>query len=87
MSKSKCSAIQINICQKSGCRKRGSKAVCKALTKSLKKTGLKKKVMLQETGCMGKCKSGPNISILPDKIRYTQVSPNQVAGIIEHHYC
>lgn len=83
----KCSASQIKVCQKSGCRKRGSKAICKALTKSLKKTGLKKKVMLQDIGCMGKCKSGPNLFILPDKARYTHVRPKQVAGIIEQHFC
>ncbi|NJM88872.1 MAG: (2Fe-2S) ferredoxin domain-containing protein [Hydrococcus sp. RU_2_2] len=85
MSKSKCSAIQIKICQKSSCRKRGSKAVCKALTTSLKQAGLKKKVTLQETGCMGKCKSGPHLAVLPDKTRYTQVHPKQVADIIQKH--
>jgi (2Fe-2S) ferredoxin len=87
MSKPKCSVSRINICQKSGCRKRGSKAVCKALTKRLKQAGLQKKVMLQETGCMGRCKSGPNISVLPAKVRYTQVHPKQVAGILQQHYC
>ncbi|PZD73080.1 Ferredoxin, 2Fe-2s [Acaryochloris thomasi RCC1774] len=87
MSKSKGSVKQIKVCQKSSCRKRGSKAICKALNKSLKQTGLKKKVALQDVGCMGKCKAGPNISILPDKTRYTHVRPKQVAGIIQQHFC
>jgi (2Fe-2S) ferredoxin len=83
----KCSVSQIEVCQKSGCRKRGSKAICKALAKSLKQTGLQKKVALHETGCMGKCKSGPNIFILPDKTRYTHVRPKQIAGIVQQHFC
>ncbi len=83
----KCSASQIKVCQKSGCRKRGSKAICKALNKSLKKTGLQKKVSLKDIGCMGKCKSGPNILVVPDKTRYTHVRPKQVSGIIQQHFC
>ncbi|MGF1600434.1 MAG: (2Fe-2S) ferredoxin domain-containing protein [Thermosynechococcaceae cyanobacterium] len=86
MMSKKCSASQIKVCQKSGCRKRGSKEICKALTKGLKKTGLKKDVMLQDIGCMGKCKSGPNLFVLPDKTRYTHVRPKQVAGIIQQHF-
>lgn len=82
----KTKSAKIQVCQKSGCRKRGSKGVCKILKKELKQVGLKKKVPLQETGCMGKCKSGPNIRILPDKARYTDVRPKQVAGIIQRHF-
>jgi (2Fe-2S) ferredoxin len=85
--KNKCSVptAKILICQKSDCRKRGGDAVCKALQQELEQRGLKEQVTLEKTGCLKKCKSGPNLVILPDKTRYSKVEPEAIPVLIEQH--
>lgn len=77
---------KILICQKSDCRKRGSEEVCAVLEKELTQRGLEEQVTIQKTGCLKKCKSGPNIVMLPDKTRYSKVKPEQIPGLIDKHF-
>jgi Respiratory-chain NADH dehydrogenase 24 Kd subunit. len=77
---------KILICQKSDCRKRGSDKVCALLEKELAQRGLQDRVTIQKTGCLKKCKSGPNIVMLPDKTRYSKVESKQIPGLIEQHF-
>ncbi|WP_421655196.1 (2Fe-2S) ferredoxin domain-containing protein [Leptothermofonsia sp. ETS-13] len=37
------------------------------------------------TGCMGQCGSGPMVRIVPEEIWYSQVLPEEVPSIIQHH--
>lgn len=37
------------------------------------------------TGCMGQCGSGPMVRIVPDEIWYSQIQPEEVSLIIQHH--
>lgn len=73
-------------CQKSDCMKRGGQAACAALTAALAERGLDHQVTLKGTGCMKKCKAGPNFTVMPDKTRYTRLTPEQVPALIEHHF-
>lgn len=77
---------KIRICQKSGCRKRGSQQVLSALNSAIQNLGQENNIQLQSMGCMGKCKSGPNLVILPDKARYTGVKPKNIANILRQHF-
>lgn len=77
---------KIKICQKSGCRKRGSKQVLSALNTAIQNSGQADNIQLQSMGCMGKCKSGPNLVILPDKTRYTGVKPRNIGKILQQHF-
>ncbi|MFM6195729.1 MAG: (2Fe-2S) ferredoxin domain-containing protein [Planktothrix sp.] len=83
----KCSVptAKILICQKSDCRKRGGDAVCKVLQQELVQRGLEEQVTIEKTGCLKKCKSGPNLVILPDKTRYSKVEPEAIPVLIEQH--
>lgn len=77
---------KIRICQKSSCRKRGSKQVLNALTSALQTTGRVDDIQLQPMGCVGKCKAGPNLVVLPDKARYTGVKPKNITKILRQHF-
>ncbi|MEG4285444.1 (2Fe-2S) ferredoxin domain-containing protein [Microcoleus sp. A006_D1] len=77
---------KILVCQKSDCQKRGSAAVCKALENALNARGLEGQVTVQGTGCLKQCKAGPNIVVMPDKTRYSRISPAEIPAIIDKHF-
>ena len=61
------------VCGKSGCKKRGGKAVCQALEKHVRDRGLEDCVTIKSTGCLKRCKAGPNVVVLTDKTRYSRI--------------
>ncbi len=75
----------ILVCHKSDCMKRGGKAVCQALEAALSHRGLEDQVSIKGTGCMKKCKAGPNI-VMPDKTRYSRIPYTQVPAIMDKHF-
>lgn len=77
---------KILICQKSTCRKRGAAQVCHQVETALATHGLSDTVQVKLTGCMDKCKTGPNLVVMPQKRRYTKVKPDQVPGLIAQHF-
>jgi len=80
------STTSILICQKSDCIKRGSKAVCAALEATLGDRGLTNQVTIRATGCMKNCKAGANLVVMPDKIRYSHITPSDVPELVEKHF-
>ncbi len=85
-SKVGCKEAQILVCQKSDCQKRGAGKVCKALSEVLSDRGLQDKVTIKKTGCLKKCKAGPNLVIMPNKARYSRVSSAEIPDVIEKHF-
>ncbi|MBV9389431.1 MAG: (2Fe-2S) ferredoxin domain-containing protein [Chroococcidiopsidaceae cyanobacterium CP_BM_ER_R8_30] len=77
--------VSILVCQKSDCMKRGGKAVCQALEVGLSARGMEDRVVVRGTGCMKKCSSGPNL-VMPDKSRYSRVTPGQIPGLLDKHF-
>lgn len=76
----------ILICQKSSCWKRGGQAICQALEENLRDRGLADNVQIKLTGCLKQCKHGPNLVVMPDKTRYSQVQPERVSQLLENHF-
>lgn len=76
----------ILVCQKSDCCKRGGQKVCQVLESTLRDRGLEGQVAIKKTGCMNKCKAGPNIIFTPDKTRYSRVHPEEIAALVEKHF-
>ncbi len=76
----------ILICKKSTCQKKGGKIVSQLLKESLRHHGLEDQVNIKETGCLKKCKLGPNLVMLPDKARYTQVKAEQIPALVAKHF-
>jgi (2Fe-2S) ferredoxin len=76
--------VTILMCQKSDCMKRGGKAVCQALQETLSDRGLQHQVIVKGTGCMKKCKAGPNL-VMPDKTRYSRISAKEIPAMVDRH--
>ncbi|MBS0016086.1 MAG: NAD(P)H-dependent oxidoreductase subunit E [Arthrospira sp. SH-MAG29] len=83
--KSKAKPAKILICQKSDCRDRGGQTVCRVLEQALCDRGLHDQVKIEKTGCLKKCKLGPNLVVMPDKAHYTKVKPSDISQVIEKH--
>ncbi|NET38862.1 MAG: (2Fe-2S) ferredoxin domain-containing protein [Cyanothece sp. SIO1E1] len=78
--------MNVLVCQKSDCRKRGGQAICAALQAALDDRGLQNQVKVKPTGCMKRCKAGPNLIFMPDKARYTKVKPKAIPTLIDKHF-
>jgi (2Fe-2S) ferredoxin len=81
----KVGTAKILVCEKSSCWKRGGQQICENLSRTLKEKGLEEVVEVKRTGCLKQCKQGPNLVILPDKTKYSQVRPQEVAHLLEKH--
>ena len=75
----------ILVCKKSDCCKLGANKVCQALEEGLRDRGLDDQVTIKGTGCMKRCKAGPNI-VMPDKTRYTRIDAKEIPEIIDKHF-
>lgn len=76
----------ILVCQKSDCMKRGGKAVCQALQKTLSDRGLEGQVAIKGVGCMKECKAGPNLVVIPNKARYSRIQAAEIPDLIDRHF-
>ncbi len=77
---------KILICQKGSCwKKRGGQAVHERLEKRLSDRGLSDAVTIKKTGCMDRCKSGPNLVVMPGKARYSRVGKADIETLIDQH--
>lgn len=77
---------KILICKKSPCWERGGKLIHGKVKDELTEQGLKNNVSVKKTGCMGRCKSAPNLVVLPGNIRYKRFSHKNVNNLIETHF-
>lgn len=75
-------AGKILVCQKSNCCRRGGKLVWDQLSQEIAAQGLEKQITLKAVGCIGECKQGPALVVMPSKSRFTQVKPSQIPQLI-----
>ncbi len=75
----------ILVCQKSDCCKRGGNALVRTLRSELAERGLTEQVKICGTGCMKRCKAGPNL-VMPDKTRYTRIQASEVSNLLDQHF-
>lgn len=75
--------LAVAACVSTGCEALGVKKVLEAFNREIEKHGLKDKVDIKETGCLGFCEKGPRIVIYPEKIYYFQVTAADVPEIVE----
>lgn len=75
-------STRVLVCTSSDCCKRGAKTLCRTLTETVKQYGLQDRVRIEKTGCMKRCKQGPNLVIMPQKARFTRVGPEQATELL-----
>jgi len=92
-------ALTVQVCQKKNCCRRGGTALWAAL--KTRQTSLQSAAcetqsaapakttigsfVLEAVGCLGGCKRGPNIRILPDNVKYRSVQPVDLDQILQKH--
>jgi (2Fe-2S) ferredoxin len=67
------------------CGSRGSAALRDALKGVVGARGLKGRVRVSQTGCLGQCALGPNIMIFPDGVWYSGVTEDDLPDLIARH--
>ena len=84
--KKKVIAPSILVCQKSSCRKRGAENLCQAIKEGLQASSLFGEVEVQRSGCLKRCKKGPNLMIMPGGVHYDRVTPKQLPTLLQRHF-
>jgi NADH-quinone oxidoreductase subunit F len=74
---------QVLVCAGPGCLPMGSEEVASAFREELQKNGLAGRVMLKESGCQGLCARAVRVLLRPKELCYQQVTPEDVAEIVE----
>jgi (2Fe-2S) ferredoxin len=73
------------VCGGGDCKKRGSKAVRKALKEELRERGMVGDVRVNPVGCLGFCKHGPNAVVYPGGTWYLGLTESDVPEVVERH--
>ena len=76
---------QVLVCSGAGCISSNCLEVKAAVLDEVRKNNLSNEVLVYETGCMGTCAVGPVMLILPERIFYTELTPEIVREIIKSH--
>lgn len=76
---------QVLVCSGAGCISSNCREVKAAVVDELQKSGLSDETFVFETGCMGTCAVGPVMLILPERIFYTELTPETAHNIIRSH--
>lgn len=75
----------ITFCDGTSCLHNGSRELRKTLIEHLDKNGIKDKVKITLSGCLGMCDKGPVMVVNPGYIIYGKIKPEQVPQIVEQH--
>lgn len=77
--------FQILICGGGGCISSNCGDVKNAVMDEIALNKLQNDVIVYETGCMGTCAVGPVMLILPERIFYTELTPEIARNIVKSH--
>ena len=75
----------ILVCGGTACCSGGADKIVEAFANELEAAGLKEKVQVVTTGCLGFCEQGPIVKILPQGTFYVQVKAEDVKEIVAEH--
>lgn len=75
-------SLTVQLCQKKNCCKRGGDDLWQDFEK---RSAGQQDFKLEAIGCLGGCKRGPNIRLLPDNIKYRHVQLEDVGEILQRH--
>ncbi len=67
------------------CKAKNSEQLIPLFKQELAKAGLAKEVRAQKAGCLDACEFGPAIVVYPDNVWYGNVTPSDVAEIVQSH--
>jgi len=68
--------------ERKSCADNNSQLTKSKLKEVVDEKGLKRKVRISTSGCMGLCAKGSNVMIYPQKVWFSEVSPDDVDEIV-----
>jgi len=77
----------ILVCGGASCTSAGCQENVKALKAAVEEFGIADNTIVIETGCKGTCAVGPTMSIHPDGVFYTKLTPEACREIVSEHLC
>jgi len=80
-----CTSARLNGQRMGFCHSRDSSCIIQSFVEELEAREMTDDVMVSGTGCLGICSSGPVIVVYPDGVWYREVTPGDVAEIVESH--
>ncbi|MEO0707419.1 MAG: (2Fe-2S) ferredoxin domain-containing protein [Cyanobacteria bacterium J06649_5] len=93
--KAKKKGMTVQVCQKKNCCRRGGDALWESLKASQQMDQQSAQppapstpvtvFKLEAVGCLGGCKRGPNLRILPANVKYRSVKVGQISQILQKH--
>ena len=75
----------ITLCEGTACMQMGMRTLSTILDEQLEKHGLKGKVKINVSGCLGMCHKGPIMVVNPGYTLYGGIKEADVAEIVEEH--
>ena len=78
-------AYNVMVCGGAGCVSSNCAEIEAVLNKEIEHKNLSGTVNVIQTGCMGICAEGPVMLVMPDRIFYTQLTPEKMREIVESH--
>lgn len=81
-SKKPASQLTVQLCQKKNCCKRGGNNLWTAFEVASR---TEKSFQIEAVGCLGGCKNGPNIRLLPENVKYHHVQPAEIDTLLKRH--
>ena len=78
--------FEVMVCGTTSCHSNNSLKVKKAFIDEIEKNGLKDRVKINETGCLGLCEKGPIAIVYPSGTFYCQLNEEKVKEIVEKHF-
>ncbi len=75
--------LTVQLCQKKNCCQRGGDDLWQDFAK--RHAADQHSFKLEAVGCLGGCKRGPNIRLLPDNVKYRHVQPADINEILQRH--
>ncbi len=78
-----CASTRLNGTVQGVCAKKESHDILQALVEEVNDRGIEDTVMVSQMGCVGLCSMGPVVMIYPDTIWYGNVTPDDVADIMD----
>jgi (2Fe-2S) ferredoxin len=84
---------EIQVCQGSSCRRKGSERICRTMQTYLDRHNLTKQVEIKPVKCLHQCKAAPHTIFIqpdnnrkPEKTHYRQLETYQLEKILTKHF-
>lgn len=79
-----CKKACIQVCRKGKCFKQGGQQILQTLKAEVDANPDLQHITVEGTGCMGACKQGPNLRVMPQKKMHSRVNPDRAIALLAH---